>query len=348
VQGFSQTQFFYGQLEGVFYDPSLSGLIDRDFAIATRSVRGGSVFGIWPLDRYRRLELFGGVINYSEQFNDPSVEQFSSQYQQETFGRPLFSNGTFVPLGVTFVQETTVFREFGPLAGNTMRLSYEIAPDLGSTLSRQTADIDARYYLRLGGTGLLALRARGFKSWGESPNFMYFGGNSEMRGYDYLQFIGQETMFLNAELRFPFIEAMLTPIGILGGIRGVFFANMGGGRFEGQPFKWWTNSSQTYTPVVDLQINRFNGSVTPIEGTPRHIDGFRLVDARASYGVGLETFALGFPVHFDWAWRTLFNKSWEDALFALPCGGDLQIEESCGGSSAFRKPRFAVWIGYDF
>ena len=177
----------------MFYDPSLSGLIDRDFAIATRSVRGGSVFGIWPFDRYRRVELFGGVLNYNESFNDPSVEQFSSQYQQETFGRSLFSNGTFVPLGVTFVQETTVFREFGPLAGNTMRLSYEISPDLGGkTLSRQTADVDARYYLRLGGSGLLALRARGFKSWGESPNFLYFGGNSEMRGYDYLQFLGSE------------------------------------------------------------------------------------------------------------------------------------------------------------
>ena len=82
-------------------------------------------------------------------------------------------------------------------------------------------------------------------------------------------------------------------------------------------------------------------------GAPRRIDGFRLVDARASYGVGLETFALGFPIHFDWAWRTLFNKEWEDALFAIPCGGQFQIETSCGGSSAFRQPRFAVWIGYD-
>ena len=44
------------------------------------------------------------------------------------------------------------------------------------------------------------------------------------------------------------------------------------------------------------------------------VSGFRLVDGRASYGFGLETFALGFPIHFDWAWRTLFNKSWEDAL----------------------------------
>jgi hypothetical protein len=346
LQGFSQTQFFYGQLEGVFYDPAFSGLIDRDFAVATRSVRGGSAFGIWPMDRYRRLELFGGIMNYAEEFNDPSLEQFSSQYQQDTFGRQLFRNGTYVPLGVTFVQETTVFREFGPLAGNTMRLSYEVAPKIGNTLSRQTADLDARYYLRLGGSGLLALRGRGFKSWGAAPDFMYFGGNSEMRGYEYLEFLGSESAFLNAELRFPFIEAMLTPIGILGGIRGVFFANMGGGKFEGQQFKWWSNSPEVFTPTVDI-VN-VGGVPTSVTGVPRRIDGFRLVDARASYGVGLETFALGFPVHFDWAWRTLFNKEWEDALFAIPCGGQFQIESSCGGSSAFRKPRFAVWIGYDF
>ena len=52
-----------------------------------------------------------------------------------------------------------------------------------------------------------------------------------------------------------------------------------------------------------------------VYGTPVPVDGFRLVDARASYGVGLETFALGFPIHFDWAWKTLFNKDWEDQLF---------------------------------
>ena len=32
---------------------------------------------------------------------------------------------------------------------------------------------------------------RGFKSIGDYPDFTYFGGNSEMRGYDYLQFTGQ-------------------------------------------------------------------------------------------------------------------------------------------------------------
>ena len=66
------------------------------------------------------------------------------------------------------------------------------------------------------------------------------------------------------------------------------------------------------------------------------IDGFRLVDARASYGISLQTFALGFPVHFDWSWRTLFNKDWEDIVFAQD-----------GGSAEFRKPKFTMWIGYD-
>jgi outer membrane protein assembly factor BamA len=280
----------------------------------------------------------GGVLQYREEFNDPDVQEISSEFQQQQFGRQLLRSGTYVPLGVNFIQETTVFREFGPLSGNTMRLSYEISPAIGETLGRQTVDTDLRYYKRLGGSGLLAMRARGFKSWGDAPDFLYFGGNSEMRGYEYLEFIGSEVAFLNAELRFPFIEAMLTPVGVLGGIRGVLFANMGGGRFDGQPFKWITNKTDTYTPLIAL-----NGQ-TPIFGPPTRVDGLRLVDARASYGVGLETFALGFPVHFDWAWRTLLNKGWEDLRF----NAEAVAAGETSGSAWFRKPQFAVWIGYDF
>jgi hypothetical protein len=340
LQGFSQTSFFYGQLENIFYDPAfIGGFIDRDFAVATRTTRGGTVFGIWPMDRYRRFELFGGFVQYREEFTDPLLEAYSRQYQEQQFGRQLFRNGNVVPMGVSFVQETTVFREFGPLAGNTMRLSYEFAPKLGNTLSRQTIDADARYYLRLGGSGLLAMRARGFKSWGDYPDFTYFGGNSEMRGYEYLEFVGQNAFFLNAELRFPFIEAMLTPIGILGGVRGVFFANLGGANWDGSPgttgqgFKLYSRDAEIFTPLIG-----FNGQTgDPVFGPPTLVNGFRLVDGRASYGVGLETFALGFPIHFDWAWKTLFNKNWEDVLFA-----------ASGGSGAFRKAKFSVWIGYDF
>ncbi len=336
LQGFSQTQFFYGQQEGLFYDPAFAGIIDRDLAQATRTMRGGTAFGIHPFNRYRRLELSAGVVNYNEEFNDPSLEAYSQQYQLDTYGAVLFRNGTFVPLGVSFIQETTVFREFGPLAGNTVRLSYEVSPDMGSVLSRQTADVDARYYLRLGGSGLLALRARGFKSWGEAPDFMYFGGNSEMRGYEYLEFLGQDAFFGNAELRFPLIEAMLTPIGIMGGIRGVLFFNAGMAGFDQQDLKFYTSDDEIFTPVIGYDLDA-NGIPVEVQGPPVLIDGFRLRDGRASYGIGLETFALGFPIHFDWSWRTLFNRQWEDALFAAN-----------GGSEEFRRPQFYIWVGYDF
>ncbi|MGE3273707.1 MAG: hypothetical protein AB7O67_01255 [Vicinamibacterales bacterium] len=337
LQGYSQTQFFYGQLENIFYDPAFSGIIDRDLSVATRTIRGATAFGIYPFNRYRRIEFYGGLVHYNEQFDDPNLEDYSQQYQVDRFGRQLFNNGTMMPLGAAFVQETTIFREFGPLAGSTMRLAYEVAPKIGdNTLSRQSVDVDARKYYRLAGSGLLALRARGFKSWGDNPDYIYFGGNSEMRGYDYLSFVGQDSFYLNAELRFPLIDAMATPIGILGGIRGAFFFNLGGASWESQPFKLYSKDTSVETPVTGYTFDDNNNAV-PIYGDPVLVDGFRLVDSRASYGISLQTFAIGFPIHFDWSWRTLFNKDWEDVVFARD-----------GGSSAFRKAKFTVWIGYDF
>ena len=179
----------------------------------------------------------------------------------------------------------------------------------------------------------LAFRARGYKSKGENPGFTYFGGNSELRGYDYLSFIGQNAFHANAELRFPLIDAMATPIGVLGGVRATVFAGVGAAYFEGQPFRLYRRDTTLETPAIGFD----NTTQQITYGPAQAVSGLRLVDGRASYGLGLETFALGFPIHFDWSWRTLFNKDWEDVLYAAD-----------GGSSKFRKPRFAMWIGYDF
>ena len=335
LQGFSQESFFYGNAG--FYSPALS-FLSRDDAIAVQTVRGGSAFGIYPLDRFRRVEFSGGLYHTNERFQNEALEQQANDYQQEQFGVDLFRNGSSAPLGVTFIQETTVFREYGPIAGNTMRFGYQYAPSVGTTLlGKQTIDADARYYLRLGENGLLALRARGFKSVGDFPDFLYFGGNSEMRGYEYLNFIGHNAAFFNAELRFPLIEAMLTPIGVLGGIRGAFFFNVGGAGLNNQPFKVASRSPEIFTPTVGFSRDPSTGEFIEVFGDPAIVDGFRLVDSRASYGISLETFVIGFPIHFDWSWRTLFNKEWEDLVFA-----------SEGGSEAFRRQKFDVWIGYDF
>jgi hypothetical protein len=344
LQAYSQTQFYYGYNPGLLFAMEY-GYINRDLAQATQTARGATAYGIYPLNRYSRLELSAGLLQFSQQYNEPGLQELADQYQQQAYGRTLFNTGTFMPFGLTYIQETTVFREYGPLAGNTVRAAYEYAPSAGKLLSRQTADIDARYYMRLGTNGVLAFRAKGFKSWGEFPGYIYFGGNSELRGYDYLEFLGNKAFFTNAELRFPLIEAALTPIGVIGGLRGVMFFNFGGSGFEGLPMTVWTKKAETFTPLLGYQQDLFSptGS-TPVFGPPIDVSGFRLVDSRASYGVGLETFALGFPIHFDWSWRTLFNKSWEDLVYAYPAALDGELR----GSDWLRKVKFSLWIGYDF
>jgi Omp85 superfamily domain len=344
LQGVSQTQFFYAATNGVYLDPLLAPVFnDRSNLQATSRVRGGAANGLYPLDRFRRMEVSAGMFDVKEEFND------NAQQYLDVFGQPqpqVFRDGISVPLGVAFVQETTVFREFGPLSGSTMRLAYDTEPPIGKALSSRTIDTDARYYQRIATSGVLALRAKWFRSTGDNPRYSYFGGNSEMRGYNYLEFSGETTVFANAELRFPLINAALTPIGVIGGIRGVFFADIGGGWFKSQQgYQFFANDPERFTPIVDYERNVLGdivldpqtGYPIPVYGPTQIIRGFRLRDGRASYGLGLETFLIGLPLHFDWAWRTLFNKEWEDALFAYS-----------GGSREFRHARFSFWIGYDF
>ena len=217
---------------------------------STTRPSAASSTAIWPSPPSRRLAAPPSASGRSTATAASSCPAASSTSRKSSRTRPCRStrrstrssssaarcmnNGTMMPLGLTFVQETTIFREFGPLAGNTVRLAYEAAPGFAGLLSRQTVDGDVRKYFRIGGSGLLAFRARGFKSWGDSPGYYYFGGNCDMRGYEYQQFVGQNAGHLNAELRIPLIHAMATPIGILGGIRGTLFANAGGA--------YWNNS----------------------------------------------------------------------------------------------------------
>jgi outer membrane protein assembly factor BamA len=218
-----------------------------------------------------------------------------------------------------------------------VRLAYDASPKAGDLLSYQTVDLDARKYLRIGTSGLFAVRFKGFKSWGANPDFTYFGGNSEMRGYEYLSFIGQQGFFANAELRFPLIEAMLTPVGVLGGIRGTIFGNIGGAGFPQQNYKFSSKSTITERPILGFELAPDGTTILPVYGDPLSVSGFRLQDGRASYGVGIQSFLLGFPLHIDYVWRTTFNKQWEDLIFS-----------NSGGSEEFRKGKFHFWIGYDF
>jgi outer membrane protein assembly factor BamA len=346
LQGFSQDRFYYGT-NAALYAEGLGRLVDRDLAQAVQSQRGATAFGIYPFNRYARVELYGGYVHLNERFTNTALQDAAEQSQIDRFGQPLFRNGHTAPIGASFVQETTVFRDFGPVAGSTIKFSFDASPALGDNwLSRRTVDLDARYYVRLAANGVLALRFHGLQSWGRDSDFFTFGGNSEMRGYEYLEFIGHKGFFANAELRFPLIEAMLTPIGVLGGLRGALFANLGGASLNGQEFRLLSTSSETFAPIVGYQQDLL-GNPIPIRGPELPVSGLRLVDGRASYGIGLQSFLLGFPMHFDWSWRTLLNREWEDLQFLYEA---LQEDPSglTRGSDVFRRRQFSFWIGYDF
>ena len=85
IQAFSQTQFYYGLQPG-YYDPSLTYFLDRDDAIATRTINGASAFAIYPFNRYTRLELSGGISYYDEGFENQQLEDYSNDYQEALYG----------------------------------------------------------------------------------------------------------------------------------------------------------------------------------------------------------------------------------------------------------------------
>lgn len=304
---FDQTYFFYPYYAqyAQYY-----GYDTRDLAIATQRFTGGQAFAQYPLDTFRRLEAGLGIVKVAEQYGDQSVEELVCQ-QAAIQGLPCFiNNGWQLPVSLRIVQETTRFAEFGPLSGSTFSVGVTAAPGIGDFLQRTTVDADLRKYIRLGGTSaLIALRGRGFYSTGDNPDYFYFGGNMELRGYPYYGFAGNQGFFANAEFRSPIIHLAATPLGIIGPVRGTMFIGMAGARFKGQDYTFAT-SEPGYSYVND-----------PIFG--ELTDEWRLQDGRASWGFGLQLFFLGYPLHFDWVKYTDFattSPGWD----------------------------FSFWIGYDF
>jgi hypothetical protein len=281
----------------------------REGALATQRLTGAIAHGTYPFDKFRRLEVSAGYYQVKERFEEGISQAIAEQVALEQ-GLPfIFNDGRIAPVSVRLIQETTRFREFGPLTGSTLLLSAEYSPGFGSLLQRNVFEVDARKYLQLFGDVVLASRIRGFKSTGENPSVFYFGGNMELRGYPYLSLVGHEGFHANLELRLPIIHLMATPLGVFGPVRATVYVGAGGAKFAGQPFQFSTREPG-FSYVNDVLF-----------GEP--VEGFRLLDGRGSYGMGLQVFFLGYPLHFDWTKLTDFKVS-------------------------SREWKFDFWIGFDF
>jgi hypothetical protein len=305
LSAFDRTLFFYPNYSFIPFNGDI-----RAGLLATQRYTGATLNGIYPLDKFRRLEISAGVYKIKEQYEDPTI-QAQIEQQAAAAGVPFFlNNGWLAPISLGLVGETTRFAEFGPLEGSTYALQFEVAPPIGSFLARYTGLGDVRKYLRLGSTStLLAVRARGFYAAGDNPAIFYFGGNMELRGYDYYSLSGNEGFHANVELRLPVINLAATPIGILGPFRGTAYFGIGGAKYKGDTRYKFATSDAGISYLKD-----------PVFGTP--VSGFHLVNGQASYGLGLQVFFLGYPLHFDWSKRT-----------------DLKVTA---------PTRFDFWVGFDF
>jgi outer membrane protein assembly factor BamA len=230
----------------------------------------GAEFGFfYPFNRSTRTEFLLGMFHQEE----------NSDLQQLPYGQ--FFTGMALPLQVSLISETTRFAEYGPNMGRTFRLSIGKYFKLFSkTLDAHTLEGDFRQYLRIDNNTLMAFRLSGFYSGGKNPLLYWSGGNNTLRAAEFRTLVGNKGFFFNAEFRFPLVHAALTPIGVIGPIRGVFFFDLGGFWFSEQQFRFFEEGEK-----------------------------FKLKDPLASYGFGIEFFLFSYPFHLEWVHKTNFKES---------------------------------------
>lgn len=238
-----------------------------------RSRIGGQLGVVYPFNRSTRAEFSLAVFHQRED-SDLFYYGYELPYGQ-------FFNGMALPLQGSLISETTRFANYGPNMGHTFRLSASKYLNLFSeSLDAYTLEGDLRKYLRLDNHSLFAFRLSGFYSGGKNALLFWSGGNNSLRAADFRSLIGNKGFFFNAEFRFPLVTAALTPIGVLGPIRGVFFFDVGGLWFNDQEFRLFEKGQ-----------------------------GLKLQDGLASYGYGIEFFLFGYPFHLEWVYRTDFKET---------------------------------------
>jgi len=142
------------------------------FGLVRNRIYGGQFLSQYPINRYYRLEMGAGIFDLSQRFYEELDQRQYEEFLQQTGREDILNNGGYLPLSVAFVAETTRFREFGPLAGHTLRLSYSYAAPVKDTwISRSIYEADLRKYFRVTNRSLFAVRGRGFYSQGRDPVF---------------------------------------------------------------------------------------------------------------------------------------------------------------------------------
>ena len=243
-------------------------LIDRDRQGRVVYQATGAVGSIvYPFSFYQRAEIGVGYIYRKDAIPVQGEDPFNPDFVTFTDDFPILQGA--------LVGDSSLFSSYGPVSGRRWRLgaAYALDREESGTLFN-SIDLDVRQYVPLTRRSNLAFRAFAGQSTGTRPSPFYIGGLDTLRGIGFRSLSGDRAFFANAELRFPLIDVLATPILAFRNIRGVLFFDVGGAwyhEFEGFRF--------------------YNG------------DTKRLQDAIASYGFGVTAQLFGLDLNWDFARR---------------------------------------------
>ena len=240
---------------------------------------GGVVAVSMPIDIFRRFE-----VDFTAMRIDRDIFAEGSEYLDEPIVEERTRQNLFIPR-LAYIKDTTIWGETAPAGGSRYEVSVErsLVDLFKSDLSFTTVTADFRKYFRLTARTQFATRFVGVTSQGAQPLSFFLGGPYTLRGYDYFEFVGNNILLANAELRFPFVESLVLrgPLPIsLGGIRGVFFFDIGSA---------WNGDLDNFRAV-------------------HTVDGRQeLDDLAADYGFGMRMGLGYFLLKIDFAWATRFS-----------------------------------------
>lgn len=290
--------------------------------IIRRRTYGGRFISQFPFSRYYRVETGVGIFDLSEKFLDDRTQRAFEQLPPEVREQSLLNDGGYLPLSLALVGETTKFREWGPVAGHTFRISIDYAAPVSENwISRTIYEADLRKYFRLSSRSLLAARARGFYTRGRNPVVFSFGGGLDIRGYDFREVIGHQGGIGNLEYRFPLYPNPRIPL--LGQMRGRVFLDYF--RMELTRFALITSFRPQFFILREVGARPFAISQE---------------DGAGSIGAGFTVFAGGLPLNFDFS--KVFGKGRfpdENLVLDLTKPGQTKFVDGIG---------FDFSIGYDF
>jgi Tol biopolymer transport system component len=298
VSTFSNFNFAYFNLKHRF-NWDLFATDFRDFFLVqsattgqTRRVRQFSRFTgagaeiSYPFNRFYRVGASAGYFQRS--LDRPVCTLFSCTFENLDENFPLFS--------WSLDGDTTRFKEFGPYHGQRFQVSQRYAPTVSSSGDTDrfstgpfvTTTLDYRLYRRFTSRSLFALRLLGLISNGEGFDIYSMGGLNQLRGYEFREFFGSRVALVNLEYRFPLVDALAFPIGVIRDIRAFLFLDIGAA---------WFGDGQIKNCPQCTFANQNLGVYTPFDFWDS--ENNKLGDGRGSYGFGWN-FYLG-PFQLTWS-----------------------------------------------